>query len=194
MYFDKKADTYHADTQKFPWSIVRGKEQRAVESLLGDIGGAHFLDLGCGAGFYTRLALSKGVETVVAVDQSAAMISMLPQDERVVPVTANVADLSLSLKFSHVVCAGLLEFVDDAGIVFKIVAEMADSDTLFVVLAPPDTLGGQLYKFFHFSHNVNINLFGDEALVALARNKGWKLVEKSEPHCFANVFLFRRDS
>lgn len=43
--------------------------------LLGDITGTQVLDLACGTGFYTRMALDAGASRVVGVDVSADMLA-----------------------------------------------------------------------------------------------------------------------
>src|SRR5262245_53734344 len=83
-YFSLRAGDYAAQSARFPWAWVRAHERRAVRSLLGDITGADVLELGTGAGFYTRELIRAGARHVWALDISPAMLAALPSG----PVTA----------------------------------------------------------------------------------------------------------
>ena len=59
-YFSNAASAYQAASRRALWRKVREREARAVVQTIGDVAGRDVLELGCGAGFYTRLLLERG--------------------------------------------------------------------------------------------------------------------------------------
>src|SRR6266446_9999925 len=89
-YFSARASDYYARSTHFPWSWIRARESAAVQSLLGEVAGLDVLELGAGAGFYTRDLTRRGARQIWAVDISDAMLAALPAD-RVKPVLGDAA-------------------------------------------------------------------------------------------------------
>ena len=75
MYFEQVADRYTERSASLLWRWQRHRESIAVFSLLGDVEGLNILDLGCGAGYYTRCCLDRGVGEVTAVDEESFTVS-----------------------------------------------------------------------------------------------------------------------
>jgi SAM-dependent methyltransferase len=91
-------------------------DRPAVLELVGDVGGKHVLDAGCGPGLYSRELVERGAE-LVALDGSPAMVELararLGSRARVIH-----ADLAGPLPFAAaefdlVVCALVIHHVDD---------------------------------------------------------------------------------
>src|SRR5882672_9265378 len=111
-YFSGQAAGYQARSMRPPWAWIRAREARAVRSFLGDVSGLDVVELGAGAGFYTREILRMGARHVWAVDISAAMLAELPRGS-VTPVLGDAATVRLGRRVSVLLCSGLLEFVPD---------------------------------------------------------------------------------
>ncbi len=60
-HFDAEAGGYLRRWQRFPWSALRDRETAAIRRLLGRLDSLDVLDLGCGAGFHTRLFSTLGL-------------------------------------------------------------------------------------------------------------------------------------
>jgi len=93
--------------------------------LLGDVGGRRVLDLGCGAG-QDAIACAKRGATVIGVDFSAEQLAIarrLAEDEgvKVELRHGDLADLAFiqSDSVDLVLCASVLEYVEDIGRVFR---------------------------------------------------------------------------
>jgi SAM-dependent methyltransferase len=69
--YDSIADAYAAGIDAAPYNALY--ERPAMLSLLPDVVGAHVLDAGCGAGWYTEQLLARGAR-VTAIDESAEMV------------------------------------------------------------------------------------------------------------------------
>src|SRR5437870_2253709 len=111
-YFSEQASEYQAKSMRWPWSWLRAREANAIWSLLGDVRGRDVLELGVGAGFYTRALIERGSRRVWAVDISQAMLDTLPAGP-LVPVLGAGDIVCLNRRFSALISAGMLEFTDD---------------------------------------------------------------------------------
>jgi SAM-dependent methyltransferase len=171
-YFDGAADGYHDRSTRWPWSLVRAGEASAVMELLGDVTGLDVLDLGCGAGYYTRRALDAGARRVAAVDISARMLAAL-DDPRVERHHADACSVAPGREFPAIICAGAIEFVSDPLALLTHARTLAAPGARLALLAPERSLLGRVYRRFHAGHGVGARLFARDELVTLAVHAGW---------------------
>ena len=158
---------------RWPWAWQRGREAAALLPLIGPVGGKRVLDLGAGAGFYTRRLLERGARDAVVVDLETAMVAQVPGD-RTLRVVADAASVSLRRRFDVILVAGLLEFVGDPAAVLANAATLAASGAALAALVPLDGPGGRLYRAYHRRHGIAIRLYTPEGLAALAAQAGWR--------------------
>jgi SAM-dependent methyltransferase len=173
-YFSARASDYHACSTHFPWSWIRARESAAVQSLLGEIAGLDVLELGAGAGFYTRELTRRGARQVWAVDISSAMLAALPAG-RITPVLGDAATIRLDRRFPVLLSTGMLEFVDDPAAVLANAAHHAEAGARFVILAPQASILAQLYRGFHRSHGIDIRLFDRNWFTTFAPRSTWQV-------------------
>jgi SAM-dependent methyltransferase len=173
-YFASQAAGYHRKSLRFPWAWSRAREARAVRLLGGAVAGLDVLELGAGAGFYTRELIRRGARWVWAVDLSAAMLAGLPRGP-VTPIVGDAATICLGRGFPLVLSSGMLEFVEDPASVLANAARHAEPGARFVVLAPRRSLLGYLYRWFHRFHGMNIHLFCDQWFERVAPRQGWRV-------------------
>lgn len=148
------------------------------------------LELGCGAGAYSRRLVAAGAEAVVAVDRSAAMLRAASAPG-VEPLNADAALLSLPERFGLVVSAGMLEFVPDPGAVLRVVRAHLTPDGRAVLLVPRDGWLGDRYRAWHGSHGVPVRLFSRASLTAAADAAGLRVERAREVAPFALVARLR---
>jgi len=153
--------------------MVKAWEARAVLALASPVP-ARVLELGCGAGDYTRRLLAAGAMEVVAVDRSPAMLTRAG-GARVRQVQCDAADLSLNDTFPLVFSAGMLEFVPDPAAVFSVATAHAAPDAALTLFVPVTGLAGERYRAWHASHGVVVRLFDEGALRELGAAAGWTL-------------------
>jgi SAM-dependent methyltransferase len=190
-YFSGRASDYQARSTRFPWVWIRSRELARVGSLLGDITGLEVLELGAGAGFYTRELTRRGARQVWAVDISSAMLAALPAG-RITPVLGDAATIRLDRAFPVLLSTGMLEFVDDAAAVLANAAHHAEAGARFVVLAPQATILGHLYRGFHRSHGIDIRLFDRSWFETFAPRSGWQVHAITPVAPFSIVVRFHR--
>lgn len=171
-YFDKVATGYQQSSQNPIWGGVRRREQRAFMGLVGDVRGRDVMELGCGAGFYTRLLLSEGASHVHAIDFSQKMLDELPTDG-VTPIHGDAAAVDPGRKFAIMVSAGMLEFVPDPVAVLRNAARFADAGATLTILYPTNGLLGRAYRRFHKGHGFAIRLFDERIVRDMAGRTGW---------------------
>ena len=171
-HFDQLSDRYTQSSGSLLWRRQRKRETDAVDLFMGQVTGEEILDLGCGAGHYTRHFLGKGARHITAVDISSSMISQLPK-ANVTGMVEDATKIHLEKKFSNIVCAGLLEFVVAPVDVLGCARKLIKNDGHMVCLLPPDNLFGRLYRAYHRRHDFEINLFQKSYFEGLCADAGW---------------------
>ena len=177
-YFTNRAKHYQQSTKSLVWGWQRRRESQIVLNFLGDIVGKEVLELGCGAGFYTRLLIESGARHITAVDFSQKMIDQLPKNQ-ITAICGDAMDVKFNRQFNKIVSAGLLEFVPFPNHVLSNARKLATDDGLMVCLIPPDNFAGKLYRQFHLRHGFKINLFSQESFSKMANKNGWEVVSKT---------------
>lgn len=190
-YFSGVASEYQQASKGRVWGFVRGREARSVIGLLGDIRDADVLELGCGAGFYTRLLLAEGARHVWAVDLSAAMLRELPQ-AAVTPIQSDAASVEPGRRFDVLLSAGMLEFVDDPVAALRGAARCANPGARMTILFPTNSLLGRAYRRFHRRNGLAIGLFDRHGIAAVADEAGWTLEEMQRAGPYSAVARLAR--
>jgi SAM-dependent methyltransferase len=174
-YFNRQAANYHPASTRGPWSWLRSRESRAVLALAGRVDGALVLELGCGAGFYTRALLARGAAHVWAVDRAVEMLRALPRDH-VTPVLGDAANVALGSTFPLILAAGIFEFVAPACVLANAAAHASPGARLVVLYSAP-TLAGRALRAFHAGHGVDARLYARKEFDAAALATGWRIEE-----------------
>ena len=89
-YYDTIAEQYKK-SQELP--KFRHIDEYTYFSLVGDLAGKSLLDLGCGAGAYTRRFKQQGAASVVGVDISKQMIELAKREEAREPLGIEYMDI-----------------------------------------------------------------------------------------------------
>jgi SAM-dependent methyltransferase len=171
-WFDRQAATYDG-WDRGPFAFVREREARAVMHALGGVGGRDVLELGCGAGRFTRRLVAGGAR-VVAVDLSDEMLARVPE-ERVRRVQGDAATVDVGRVFERVLSAGMLEFVPDPAAVLANAARHAEPGARLVLLVPRTGLLGTAYRLWHRAHGVDVRLFDRIAVRRLVTEAGFRV-------------------
>lgn len=178
-YFDGVASNYQTASGGALWGLVRRREANCLMGQLGTVAGLDVLELGSGAGYYTRLLLQQGAAHVHAVDLSQRMLDELPKSG-VTPIFADATDVDPGRTFRLLLSAGMLEFVPQPARVLRNAARFAEPGARFAILFPKRSLLGRVYRRFHARNGMNIGLFDRPILESIARGSGWT-VHKFSP-------------
>jgi SAM-dependent methyltransferase len=174
-YFNRRAASYQTASSRGLWSWLRSRESHAVLALAGRVDGDEVLELGCGAGFYTRALLACGAVHVWAVDRAAEMLRALPRDG-VTPVLGDAATVTLGRTFTLIVAAGIFEFVAPARVLANAAAHAAPGARLVVLYSAP-TIAGRAFRAFHAGHGVDARLYARAEFDEAALSSGWSIEE-----------------
>jgi SAM-dependent methyltransferase len=174
-YFNRRAADYQTASTRGLWLWLRSRESRAVLALAGHVDGAEVLELGCGAGFYTRALLAGGALHIWAVDRAAQMLRGLPRDG-VTPVLGDAATVALGRTFVLIVAAGIFEFAVPARVLANAAAHAAPGCVLVVLYSVP-TLAGRAFRAFHAGHGIDARLYTRAEFDDAALANGW-MIEK----------------
>ena len=155
-YFDYKASNYELNSNKFPWSLIRKRENVFFIKIANEIKNKNVLDLGSGSGFYTKLFSKFNV--VHAVDISSNMLKKLPS-KNIYPILGDVSEVNLNKKFDLILVAGLLEFVENFEKVLQNAHKHLKNNSKIVILFPRKNFFGRIYKLFHKLNGIDIKLF-----------------------------------
>tara|TARA_Y100001960_G_C14645021_1_gene812879 strand:+ start:562 stop:1155 length:594 start_codon:yes stop_codon:yes gene_type:complete len=179
-YFNQQAEKYLELSDKGFWAFMRKKEREAVIKSLEPFERMKCLDLGCGAGYYTKILLEFSPSLVVGVDRSFNMLNQINQ-KNIIRVQADIQTVAFSKPFDRVLCAGALEFLEGVGPFLKNVKFFLAKDGLMTILLPKIGVLGFIYKIFHWSHSVRVNLFSHRNLENKLNFYGFKLKEVTCP-------------
>jgi len=130
-----------------------------------------------------------GAARVVAVDLSEAMVASLPGPP-VEGVVGDAATIALGRTFTHLLSAGLLEFVPDPAEVLVNARRHADPGARLVILYPRHNLAGRGYRRYHRRHGFAIHLFRPAAIEAMAGAAGWRCLDSHPVAPFSCVATF----
>lgn len=154
-------------------------------AAMGEVSGKRVIELGCGTGHYAQVLGAAGAR-VEAYDRVEEMVEVA----RAAGVDARVGDAA-SLSTSPaalVLCAGMLEFVDDPEIVVH--NALAHALEAVVLLLPEQRWSGRVYRRWHRTHGVEARLFTEDDVARWA--KGWTLASVQRAGLFALVCRLER--
>ncbi len=192
-YFDRQAPGYLAASDRFPWSWLRSKERAAVFGAVGPLAGTEVLELGAGAGFYTRALLSHGARHVWAVDRSPEMLQQI-RSPGITPVLGDVTDVRVGRNFDAILAAGVFEFVPSAPEVLANAARHARDGAWLAVLYSRPSLWGTAFRAFHARHGLDIHLYRRDQFDAAAARAGWRVEASANCGLFCVAARYRKAS
>jgi SAM-dependent methyltransferase len=194
-YFDRQAPGYLAASDRFPWAWLRRKESAAVFAAIGPLGGplggAEILELGAGAGYYTRALLERGAKHVWAVDRSPEMVQQL-RSPGITPVLGDVTDVKVGRTFDAILAAGVFEFVPSAQDVLANAARHARDGAWLVVLYSRTSVAGAAFRAFHARHGLDIHLYRRHEFDAAAARAGWRVEATANCGLFCVAARYRK--
>lgn len=189
-YFESRARNYDRDSRRGLWALVRGLEAEVLLSLAGPLRDTEVLELGCGAGFYSRLLADRGAN-ILGVDSSPAMIEQLGK-RGLRGHCAEIMCLSLGKKFDLILAAGVLEFLGSVDRFFLVAGAHAREGASLVLLAPRQGLRGLVYKLWHQRKNCETKIFSNGEIRRAADAAGWVVREQSGAGPLALAFRFEK--
>ena len=186
-YFESIAPTYTKYSKKGFRKWLRLREEIVIKQsfktlLLGDV-----LELGSGAGYYSRCIYKKGCNSFTCVDFSSEMLNNL-NIPGCIKINANIENFKSKKCFDTIFCAGALEFLERPEKVFNNVAKMLKPNGFFIILIPRYSFFGMIYQMFHQFHGFKIKLFKKNDLQNWIQKANLDIVEYKTVSFFS-IFL-----
>jgi 2-polyprenyl-3-methyl-5-hydroxy-6-metoxy-1,4-benzoquinol methylase len=173
-YYSGLARDYEGFVSRGPLRWLRQLEREAVLTLSGlaqpTCQGKTLLDAGCGAGFYSLFAKSRGVQ-VTAMDAVPAFVERLAAQVDSCWV-GDIEQTAPDVQYDIVICAGVLDFVVSAQRAFDNLCRHVAPNGRLVLLVPRAGPCGWAYRLEKRIAGMKVNLFSPRWLEAQARSHG----------------------
>lgn len=188
-YFDRIGKSY---TKGALARLVKDFECRRLESLISGMYFPKVLDLGCGnAYFLQQHLLNKKISRAVCVDLSIEMLTSIPS-ANVTKIAIAIENLDLQEKFDLLLALGVIEFSNNPLGIFRAAFRHAERNSLLIILYPKKSWAGSVYRLFHRSHSISVQLFHVNELIELGKQAGWTLSDQHNIHLYAGLIFFRK--
>lgn len=190
LYFSKVAKNYSKSSSLGLWNILRKYEKKTILEFLENKKFKKILELGSGSGFYTYILNEYTKNKITCVDFSQTMLDQINLIN-IRKINSNIEEFVEKKHYDLIFCAGALEFVQDPFKVFINAKNMIGNDGLFVILVPRKNLFGILYKCFHYSNGIKINLFTKKIILKYALSSGFKVTKMTKVSLFSACYSFK---
>ena len=190
-YFNSVANNYSDSSSKGFWNLVRKNEKKTIIDLIQNKEYKNILELGSGSGFYTEYLLNYTKNKVTCVDFSEEMLNKI-DFKNVIKINSNIEDFSHDTNYDLIFCAGALEFVNNINKFFNNLEKLLSPDGVFITLVPYTNIFGLIYKIFHFSHNIKINLFTNKIIYYHSNFNGLRVIKIKKAFPFSRCYLIQK--
>jgi ubiquinone/menaquinone biosynthesis C-methylase UbiE len=191
-YFNEVAGDYNDKSDKGLWAFLRKLESIAVMKAMAPFPGMTCVELGCGAGFYTRRLAALNPSLLVAVDISENMLREL-DDPRIKRVRADIENINFNVSFDRILCAGAIEFLPYIKSFLSNLKKLLSASGKAVLLLPKSGVLGRFYKAFHRSHSIEVSLYEIKTLKILLDANHLKIEKQYSPTPMTRVLVISHD-
>jgi len=188
-HFNKEAAEYDNKRRSSLLRFIIKKEDQEILKLIDAKPNESILDVGCGSGYYSKIFKDLKANPF-GIDISKDMIIEL--NKKGIPgIVSNAENFNVDKRFDKILCAGLMEFVDDPIKTFSNLKKHLKKDGLVIVLYPRKSLSGYLYYLYHISHNIKIRLYSKNQINKLINISGFHLVYKKQVDLITNIIKLK---
>ena len=147
-YFNKVSTQYFNKSHKGLWRLVRKAEMRSVLNVLCPSVGDQILEIGAGAGFYSSYLKNNLLIDVLAIEESEGMAQQL-ESKGISYIQGKFEEQRLEEQYAKILCAGVLEFVDNPEIFLSRCKKNLRKNGILVLLVPSGGILNFFYCLFH---------------------------------------------
>jgi len=122
-----------------------------------------FLEIGAGAGFYTKHFLHSGFE-MTCLDSSEMMVKEL-SELKVKVIHGNFEKIDLKGQYDVILMLGVIEFLESPWFALGKTHHRLKDDGHLYAFFPMNNFFGFIYKWFHLLHGFQITLFSKDRIV-----------------------------
>lgn len=173
-HFDNVAHYYSDFRNKGIVGKLVKKEITATIALLPSIKNKTVIDLGCGAGLYTKLAKDRGAN-VTSLDFSFAMAKITQKIEKKI-IVSTINNAKFKNKFDMAICGGALEFIEDIPGALINISNLLKPDGIFILVYTKKTIGSLLYLLHHkIANGISLNMLSVSQIKNALNNANLKV-------------------
>lgn len=184
-YFEERAGAYDEKRSSGFLGWLRKNEREAVLSLLDVQKGETVLDAGCGEGHYAWLAKTKGAKSC-GIDRAESMIAKL-KEKGIEGTVCDIENFSLGKKFDKIICAGVLEFIENPGSAIRMLAKHLKPKGSIIFLYSRPSLGTFAYVLLHRLHSLSLKVISQKKLQKLLNEAGLEITAHKKLPFFGGV-------
>ena len=186
-YFNQVSETYSEESHGFIWRILRNPEKQAFSrSFQGAKLDSSFLEIGAGAGFYTKHFLDSGFE-VTCLDSSEMMIKKL-SELKIKVIHGNFEKIDIKGQYDVILMLGVVEFLEFPWSALSKTHQLLKDDGHIYAFFPLNNFFGFFYKCFHLFHGFQIKLFSRKQIDIKLNELNFK-VEEIQPAGLFNLIV-----
>jgi len=180
QYYNKAASNYCKRMSCGIGGWLRNRERSITYKIIPQDGtGKNALDAGCGPGLYSLLLRERGFN-VTAVDISPEMVDIVrkhgfPAYE--MDIEYSEPPEELPAPFDFILCAGVLEFANDAALFIKSLRNLAKKEAEIVVVAPMAGTFGRFYRHYLVKKGIPAQVYTKKSLESAIKDAGLEPIE-----------------
>ena len=148
----------YAGNIKGIWKLIRKKEKSAFQKIAQNLKpGSHVLDLGAGSCEYAKILIEYGAKRVDCVDFASSLMVGGFHDLRLKKIIADVDNFDTAETYHLILCAGLLEFLDQPeSLPFRLKKNLKQGGK-WLVLLPLSPIRALIYTLYYRSLGIRIH-------------------------------------
>tara|TARA_B100000902_G_scaffold25383_2_gene30511 strand:- start:765 stop:1352 length:588 start_codon:yes stop_codon:yes gene_type:complete len=181
-YFEKISKNYKLNNFNFFHSLIKQKESDIFKKVLKNYyinQKKTALDIGSGAGFYSEILYSKGIQNITCLDSSIGMLKQI-KIKKAKLINKNIFQFKSKKKFDIIIAMGVLEFISNYKNFLKKTTKLAKKDTLIIILMPNKNLFSFFYYIFHIFNGNLIHLYNVKKITKYLNFLGWNILENNK--------------
>jgi SAM-dependent methyltransferase len=177
-HFNSVSASYTTKSEGFPWSIIRSKELKDFlnHSIMPEKGDC-VLEVGAGAGFYTKYLYNDKLKYYLCLDVSNKMLNQI--NLNVDKKCGDISSLDEKVKYNKIYALGVVEFfAHPQSDIISMLTKLEKKGSAYLFL-PKNNFWGRLYQKRHLRNEIGITLF-KESDIENYIPKGFKVFMKKK--------------
>ncbi len=193
-HFNDKSTKYSFASEKKPWSYIRKREEIAFLNVLHKMSLHHdcnIMELGCGAGFYSKKLQHFTSNPLVLVDFSKSMLEKI-KIKNSKKICCNINTFKRIQPFDLIVAMGVLEFSANINNFFKIISENLDINGHAILMTPMYSILSIPYYLYHLKNGISLKYLRKKHLHINCDHHGFEIISRQFVFPFNTLIVLKK--